>query len=102
MVVNKAHLAITPMQHQVSNFLSGALNPMPTAMLAGAPTVIVPIKPSPMIPYLSQIRWASPFCDFSVLGVFFLTNIFLILSPKNALTKTPARPPVTLAKNMVQ
>ena len=47
---------ITPMQHQVISFFKLALKPTPTAMLTGAPTVIVPKKPSPIMPYLSQMR----------------------------------------------
>src|SRR5687768_812644 len=96
-MVNTTQRVITPRQHHVINFCKGALKPTPTAILTGAPTVIVPKKPSPIIPYLFQIRYTSPVFGFSSFSFLYLDTNPRILSPKNAAINTPAKPPAMLA-----
>ena len=52
MIVNKLQRIKTPNKHHARSFLIFTFNPVPTAILIGAPTVIVPKMPRPAIPYL--------------------------------------------------
>ena len=99
MAVKSVHRISTPKLHQKTILLVGTLNPTPTPMLIGAPTVIVPSSPKPMTPYFSQIFKIKPgsFFGFSAAGLRNLLNHFLIKSPRYAATKTPTSPPTVLA-----
>ena len=101
MRVNITQRVITPIQHQVISLCRLAFNATPTAMQMGAPTDIVPTKPKPMMPNLSQRRCSMGCFGASFFLGLFLKKKFLILSPKKALTNTPINPPVTLAKKMI-
>ncbi len=82
MDVNRAQRINTPMQHQKTILLVGTLNPTPKPMLIGAPTDIVPNKPSPMTPYLSQIFKTKPGSDLKGFGFLNLFSQFLMISPR--------------------
>ena len=92
----------TPKLHQNTILLVGTLNPTPMPILIGAPTVMVPNKPSPMTPYFPQIFKTNPGSFFGFSALFFLKvlTINFILSPRYAAAKTPNNPPKRLAKKI--
>ena len=88
MDVNNIQRISTPKLHQKTILLVGTLNPAPTPIAIGAPTVIVPSKPNPITPYFSHIFKIKPGSDlgFSSFDLRNLFTHFLILSPKYAET----------------
>lgn len=101
MLVNKIQRVITPKQHHTNSFCKLTLSAVAAAIEMGAPTVIVPKKPKPIIPYLFQIfKMIGYFSSGDFVG-FFLCSKAFILSPKKVAAKTPANPPTKLAIRIV-
>jgi len=92
--VNIAQRNNTPKLHQNTILLVGTLKPTPIPILIGAPTLIVPNKPNPITPYLSQIFKTNPGSLATLFGfgfLYLLTHFFMI-SPRYAARKTPSKP----------